>query len=121
MILPTIPENHEISDLSHINEFSPIWKNLPIELANIIMKEYVFSFDDLEKACLINDISTIQFIYNNSNMDHNKYLLLASMNGYLNIVKYTIKNGATSKVKAYIVASCFGQTHIKQFLKKLID
>lgn len=100
---------------------SDIWKNLPKDLVNLILKEYIFSLEDLEIACAKKDEKTIQFICKNCKLNWNKCLILASMNGYIHVVKYMIKLGANDKLRALFVASLFGQTEIKQFLKKLVD
>ena len=119
MPLPIIWEE----DFPEENEeiLSSIWKQLPLELVDIIMKEYLFSLEDLQIACSRNDTKTIFFICKKCNLDLNKCLLLASMNGYLNLVKYMIKIGATDKLKALTIANLFGHLKIKQFLKKFID
>ena len=120
MVLPTIWENGLIHDET-TKKFSSIWQKLPKELANIIIQEYLFSLEDLEKACFKNDIKTIQFICNNCKLNVNQCLILASMNGYLHVVKYMIKFGATDKLRALMISNLFGHPHIKQYLKKIVD
>ncbi len=119
-MLPLIWENDDYEE-NNVELDANLWKHLPKELANLILKEYLFSFHDLEIACAKKDEKTIQFICNNCKLDWNTCLILASMNGYSHVVKYMIKLGAHEKLKALFVASLFGHTEIKQFLKKLID
>ena len=92
MVLPTIWENGFIHDETSV-ELSSIWKKLPRELVDIIMKEYLFSLDDLEQACFRQDIKTIQFICKHCKLNSNQCLILAAMNGHLHVVKYMIKYG----------------------------
>jgi hypothetical protein len=120
MVLPSILEESRIQE-QDVFVLTPIWQKLPKDLVDIIMKEYLFSFEDLEDACAKDDIKTIQFICANCKLDCNRCLILASMNGYFNIVKYMIKFGATDKLRALMTASLFGHQDIKQFLKKFID
>lgn len=120
-MLPIIWENNDYEEINIQELDQNIWKNIPKDLANLILKEYLFSLEDLEQACSKNDKKTIQFICKNCKLDWNKCLILASMNGYIHVVKYVIRMGATDKLRALMVASLFGQTKIKEFLKKLVD
>lgn len=100
---------------------SSIWKNLPHELVHIIMTQYIFHYDDLDKACFYNDIKTINYIFKIYNLNINDCLLVGSINGYIHLVKYTIEKKATQKLQALYYANLYGNFEIKQFLKKLVD
>jgi hypothetical protein len=121
MVLPTIWEDNITQEQDEIFVLTPIWQKLPKALVDVIMKEYLFCLEDLEKACAKDDVNTIQFICANCKLDRNRCLILASMNGYFHIVKYMIKFGATDKLRAFMTASLFGHQDIKQYLKKFID
>lgn len=121
-MLSTIYEETPEENINEITVLNPmIWKKLPKELVDMIMKQYLFSLENLESACEKNDIQTIQFICHNCKLDWNRCLILASMNGYLHTVKLMIKLGATDKLRALMTSALFGHNDIKQFLKKLID
>lgn len=121
MVFPPIWEEMITQEQDEVFVLTPIWQKLPKELVDLIMKEYLFSLEDLEKACAKDDVNTIQFICANCKLDCNQCLILAAMNGYFNVVKYMIQYGATDKLRALMTASLFGHRDIKQYLKKFID
>ena len=117
-MLPIIWEDDNEENKKELKQF---WEKLPLDLINLIMKEYVFDEEDLEIACRGNDMKTIQFIIKHYKLNWNKGLLIGAKFGNIRVVKIMLYLGAKEKAKAYKYSQIYGYEDIKQFLKKFVD